>query len=501
MPRTSTAAPLARLLDQSTRPLYVIDAGRRIVYCNTALTTWMALETDRIIGRAVEYHSVPAAPRSPITNADGPLSELCPPPRAFFGETCSGTISCMAPDGRLVHRLAEFKPLQLPTAKSADDGRAQSASAVLVLLAGNDLTPQELTSQLTEISVDSQADELHRTIRQFRRAQATMYTIESLLGASAPMRKVRAQIAAAAASCAHVLVSGPPGSGRGHVARAIHYQAASDAPLQLLPYDCRGLNDGPLRRALEGGLRSPAGLGSQRPTLLLENLECLAPPFQKLLLSTLQQRAMPVRVLATLQVGPPSRGGHDAAEELPAALPIALVDALSTISIRLPRLVDRMEDLPILAQYFLESCNHGSDKQVGSIRPEALDLLALHTWPRELDELREVVSAAHRACNSHEIAVVDLPPVIHHAAQAASHAKRRPDRVVLDELLASIEKEVVVRALAQVGGNKSAAAELLGMTRPRLYRRMVQLGLITEPATKPQSGPEFIERDPADQAP
>jgi DNA-binding NtrC family response regulator len=71
---------------------------------------------------------------------------------------------------------------------------------------------------------------------------------------------------------------------------------------------------------------------------------------------------------------------------------------------------------------------------------------------------------------------------------------------VLDQLLAAIEKEVIGRAMAQTGGNKTEAAELLGMTRPRLYRRLVQLGLV--PVSESElDRPEFIEHDPAEDAP
>jgi DNA-binding NtrC family response regulator len=69
---------------------------------------------------------------------------------------------------------------------------------------------------------------------------------------------------------------------------------------------------------------------------------------------------------------------------------------------------------------------------------------------------------------------------------------------VLDELLASIEKEAITRALSQAGGNKSEAAALLGMTRPRLYRRLVQLGFVTEETATIADNlelPEFIEQD------
>jgi DNA-binding NtrC family response regulator len=114
------------------------------------------------------------------------------------------------------------------------------------------------------------------------------------------------------------------------------------------------------------------------------------------------------------------------------------------------------------------------------VRPDALDQLALYRWPGELEELRSVISAAHAAATTHEITPADLPPIVHHAARAAAAPRRAHEKIVLDELLESIEREVIARALAQAGGNKSAAAELLGMTRPRLYRRLVQLGIVKE---------------------
>jgi DNA-binding NtrC family response regulator len=188
------------------------------------------------------------------------------------------------------------------------------------------------------------------------------------------------------------------------------------------------------------------------------------------------------------------------AQSDPSTLEPALADAISTITIRIPSLAERVEDLPMLAQFFLESCNRGSEKQIGSVRREALDLLALYCWPGELDELRSVITAAYRACVSHEISPSDLPPVIHHASRAASHPPRRAERIVLDELLVTIEKEAIVRAMAQSRGNKTEAAELLGMTRPRLYRRLIQLGLVAEPAFSELDTPEFVEQDPTEDA-
>src|SRR5690606_8337981 len=140
-----------------------------------------------------------------------------------------------------------------------------------------------------------------------------------------------------------------------------------------------------------------------------------------------------------------------------------LLAAISTIVIRIPSITERIADLPILAQFFLEEANRGSVKQIGSLRADAIDMLALYCWPGELMELKEVVTGAHRAAEGHEILPADLPPVIHHGRQAATYVRREPERIVLDELLVEIEREAIRRALAQTHGNKSAAAELLGM--------------------------------------
>jgi DNA-binding NtrC family response regulator len=508
MPRAAPLDSLADLLDASNRPIYAIDERRQIVYCNRALTAWLDLQRTRIIGRLVEYHSDSSSESAASGEARGPLTDLCPPPRALAGEPSAGTISCVTRSGGLAHRRASFVPLGLsamsPTGRRNDKG-------VLVFLADRDLTPQELAAELSD---DPSGDELHRIIRQFRRGQTASYAIETLIGESAAMRKVRSQAAAAALSGANTLICGRPGTGRGHVARAIHYRAAGDAPAKLVPVDCGLANEDLLRRAF-AAVRDSKSDSRSHPTLLLENIDRLAESLQSQVLELIRRNAIPARIVATCSRHTPCAAAEsplnsqastaeDSANStptrhpakpaagcpVPATIDAALLDAISTITIHLPRLCERLEDLPVLAQFFLEAANRDRGKQVGALRADALDLLALHTWPGELDELREVIADAHRAANTHEITPADLPPVVHHAAKSAAHTRREPERIVLDELLANIEKEAIVRALAQSDGNKTEAAELLGMTRPRLYRRLVQLGM---------AGPEFIEREPGDE--
>lgn len=482
---------LIQLLHESGRPIYALDARRQVVYCNPALEAWLGLDTRRIVGRFVEYHSESDAGDDTARGTDGPLSGLCPPPRALAGESCQGTVSCVARDGRLLHRRAEFVPLHAGESLRSKVCRGEDTPAgetgprggLLAVLAATDLSPQELTA---ELSAEPTADELHAAIRRFRRAQAGRYAIESLLGGSSAIRRVRSQVVAAATSGANTMIVGPPGAGRAHVARAIHYHAVGDATVKLVPLDGEVLTDDVLRRAIDS-VGGPAGDATHRPTLLVEQIDRLSPPHQSRLLEAIRRGEIAARIIATAR-----DELADGTRSAPAALALdpALRDAVSTLTIRVPRLVDRLEDLPVLVQSFLEACNHENPKQVGSMRTEALDLLALYCWPGELDELRDVVAAAHRAAATHAIGPADLPAVVHHAAKAAALQLRPQERIVLDELLAAIEKEAIVRALAQAGGNKTGAADLLGLTRPRLYRRMEQLGLTSaRPSAKPSARP------------
>lgn len=542
--RSAKVDSLAKLFDESARPIYTVDAQWRIVYANPSLSAWVDLELRRIVGRRVEFHSEAPGEHDSRRAEVSPLTDLCPPPSAMAGQASHGTLSCQGRDGRLRHRAAEFIPIALVGSKRKAGGALSGGEyGVLVLMSGEDLASHQVAAHATQ---DPTADELHRTIRQFRDQQSRRYSIRSLLGSSEAMHKVRAQVEVAAARVANVLILGKRGSGRSHVGRAIHYHAAGGRTHDavLWPVDCDLLTEDlweRTRERLRPGRATPADL---LPTLLLENLEAMPAAIQSAMVELLRKKELAARVIATCDPrgNAESRSSfirqpreqsrephpmelqelpgepleeHSVSEELARSgcgvLP-ALVDLLSTLAIHLPPLAERIEDLPILAQYFLETCNRGSEKQVGSLRPEALDALALYSWPGELAQLQQVIETAHAACGSHGLATSDLPPVIHHAEWAAAYPRREPEKIVLDELLARVEREAIERALARAKGNKSGAAALLGMTRPRLYRRLVQLGLaggdVEALAGEPpefieeeSSERELIEREPGDKEP
>jgi DNA-binding NtrC family response regulator len=143
----------------------------------------------------------------------------------------------------------------------------------------------------------------------------------------------------------------------------------------------------------------------------------------------------------------------------------------------MPPLAERTVDLPLLGQALLEGINAAGNKQVGGFTPEALDLLAGYAWPGNCDELTAVVAESHARAAGTEIGPRDLPKRLHLAADASHAPPRVTEPIHLEEFLARTERELIERALGRAKGNKSRAAKLLGLTRPRLYRRMVQLGL------------------------
>ena len=150
---------------------------------------------------------------------------------------------------------------------------------------------------------------------------------------------------------------------------------------------------------------------------------------------------------------------------------------LSTFLIELPPLAERREDIALLAQVFLEDANQAGGKQLSGFTADAQRLLANYAWPRNADELAEVVRAACAKADSVLVEITHLPPHLHAATDAAAHPRRADPPIEIDAFLADVEKELLTRALRQAKGNKAKAAKLLGMNRVRLLRRMGQLGI------------------------
>jgi DNA-binding NtrC family response regulator len=331
------------------------------------------------------------------------------------------------------------------------------------------------------MSAEPAAIDLHEQVAQFRTEAAGRCRADRLVGESPEMRLARAQIEVALQSRRSVLLVGPPGSGRQHVAAAIHYGTDPQFPVSeaslslssgsLVPLSCSLLGAELIRSTLVALTNVDAAGDQPGPrTLLLNDADEVPAAVQSELAAVLAGRSFPLRLIATAGRGlmDLARIGQYSAE---------LAGVLSTITIELPGLAERRRDVPLLAQLFLEEANAQGGRQLGGFTAEALDLLDAYPWPGNVDELVLTVAQAHRQAEGPLIGADDLPERIHLAVDAATYPARAEETIVLDEFLARVETELIERALARAKGNKAQAARLLGMTRPRLYRRLVQLGL------------------------
>jgi len=460
------AGELAKMLAAITVPVYLLDERREIVYCNRACADWLELPAEEVVGKTCAYASSSDPSADPIHRQ---LDGLCPPPEVFSGVRSSAVICCVAGGDRLIRRRAECIPL-------ADD--ANGWPGVLVVADSHDLTADG-TGTAAGFAAESQEDSsgesllLHARLQQFHHELRRHGQMDRLVGDSPAMQRVRAQVRLAAADSATALVIGPAGSGRQHVARAVHYARRGADAGSLVPLSCALLGTELLRSTLlallgrEGDDRRAAG------TLLLGDVHELPVEVQTELAGYLKDAASPLRIVAT-SIGP--------LDELAAAgrFRADLACALSTVVIHLPPLAERRDDIPLLAQAFLEELNSLGAKQLRGFSPEALDQLAAYPWPGNIDELAAMIRLAHATAEGDQVVPADLPPRILLAAAAGRLPRRGPQPIHLEEFLGKVERELIERALRLAKGNKTKAAGLLSLTRPRLYRRMLQLGLEEE---------------------
>ncbi|MCY2962968.1 MAG: hypothetical protein NT069_04820, partial [Planctomycetota bacterium] len=150
---------------------------------------------------------------------------------------------------------------------------------------------------------------------------------------------------------------------------------------------------------------------------------------------------------------------------------------ISPLVIELPPLRDRPEDLPLLSQHFLEELNRQGDRQIAGLDDEVAKLLTEHDWPRNLDELWEVIRDAHAVATGQVIVSTDLSARFRSEVAAAMPAPAQVPALNLDAILTEAETRVIRLALDRCRNNRTQAAALLGIHRTRLIRRIEQLGL------------------------
>ncbi|MHC4877045.1 MAG: sigma-54-dependent transcriptional regulator [Planctomycetota bacterium] len=331
---------------------------------------------------------------------------------------------------------------------------------------------------------------------------------DPIIGSSPGMQRIFKQIALVARSDVPVLITGESGTGKELVARAIHrHGPRQDAP--FVPVNPAAMSESSLEVELFGFARgvSPATTSARKGlferasggTLLLDEIGDVPLPVQiKLLRAIERQEILPVgasstksvdvRVIAVTsrELGPLIESG-DFREDL--------FFRLGVVSIELPPLRTRGEDIPELARHFLSRATVG--KPTKELSPAALCELAARTWPGNVRELRNTVEHAALMTAGSTIDVADLPaPEVTAGGRDASSSEpllretmrwiedrlsqfdgSESEASLYDDFLLTIEPTLLTAALSHCQGNRAAAARLLGLHRATLRQKLRSHGL------------------------
>jgi len=442
--KRSVAKELVNLLQASPRPVYILDDRRRIVYCNVACCEWLGAAAEQLVGQQCNYGGSSAAP--------GDLAlALCPPPEVFTGEFRSAELVCLDRHNQVSRRMASFSPL--------GTNQLEPVGAIAIADTSETTAPPELNLR--------QDESLHERMQLLTLSLRMPFRLERVVGESPAITRVREQVELAIAGRGRVAVFGIAGSGCENIARTIHTGADPSSAGPLMPLSCDLMEAGLLQTTVMAFLRRCIDLEAQPPgTLLLLDVDQLSLDAQLEMTAFFELPVFNLRTIVTSR-----RRLLDLARDGQFHQPLAL--ALSTLEIELPALADRRQDIPFLAQQFVEDANSSGGRQLSGVSVEALDLLCALPWQGDVDELAEVIQQACQAADGPRIEVADLPKRVALLTSAATYPPPAEEEVIqLDEFLAEVESELIHRALDRSGGNKAQAARLLGVNRARLLRKL-----------------------------
>ncbi len=448
------ANQLAKLLGASKLPIYAVDDRRRVVFCNVACADWLGVSVEQLIGQRCDYDAADSGDRLADLAA-----KLCPPPEAFLDQLPTSSIQILGGTNDASPRLADC--ISLPGGDGENVG-------VLVILRDADDDAGVAGQQFVRPEA---AEQLHLRLQQLVCQLRMPYRLERLVGESLAIQLVRERVRVAVETPTNVQIIGPAGSGREHVGRTIHGGERPEQAGPLMPLACN-LLDGELLQATVVAFlhRATAAEPAHPATLLLLDVDQLNAEAQAELLAFFRVPTFCLRTIATTR-----RPLVQLAEEGEFLRELAY--RLSTLTIELPALRDRCEDLPLLCQRFLEDFNARGAKQLSGFTTGALDHLCSLPWNGDVGELEEVVRQTCEQADGPIVTEAELSRRVKLVTSAMKHPTPVTETIKLDEFLVEIEKELLQRALRVAKGNKAEAARLLGISRARVIRRAAQLGL------------------------
>jgi DNA-binding NtrC family response regulator len=302
-----------------------------------------------------------------------------------------------------------------------------------------------------------------------------------IIGASRPMRQLFDLITRAARSASTVLITGESGTGKELVARAIHEQSGrrgafiavncAAIPADLIESELFGHTSG----AFTGAKQARSGMfeAADKGTLFLDEVGELPLALQPKLLRTLQEgtvRRVGAEREHEVNVRVVAATNRDLEAEAQAGrFREDLYWRLNVIPLRLPPLRERSMDIPLLVDHFITKIAEAEHASPLDVEPEALAILTAYSWPGNVRELENAIEYAVALAKSVWLTPDDLPERIR-CTTAASRVIQQSENKRLS--LREVERNYILETLRETGGNKLRTAEILGLDRKTLYRKL-----------------------------
>lgn len=383
---------------------------------------------------------------------------------------------------RDIHELG----IDLPTIMISGQGEIPDAVEALKLGALDYLRkpvdPPHLRRVLNSIAENISMREENLALR---RRLAQVGELGTLLGSSLAMRRVISSIERLASSSASVVITGESGTGKELVARTIHELSPRRAA-PYVPVNCAAIPETLMESELFGHERGSFTGADRRKegcfevanngTLLLDELPEMKVELQAKLLRVIEEQRLrrvggtaeipiDVRVLAAS-----NRDVEQAVRD--GALRADLFYRLNVFTIQLPPLRERVEDLPALAQMFVQHYAALNHREVAGLDEECLNALNAHPWPGNVRQLRNVIERAVIVSEGRTIRKRDLPEEF----RATSSSDGGNISIRLGSSLEEVERELISKTIDFTGGNKTRAAEILGVSAKTLYNKLDRFG-------------------------
>jgi two-component system response regulator HydG len=395
----------------------------------------------------------------------------------------------------LLRQLRELFP-ELSVFLITGYGSVETAVEAMQEGAADYLTkPVNLGELRTRVTRELEKLQLAEDNAELRRALDRRYGLEGMVGNAPNMQRVFDLVRQAGPTDATVLVLGESGTGKELIANALH-RLSKRAARKFVAINCAALTEslieselfGHNKGAFTGAIDSKIGKFefAEGGTLFLDEIGDMPLATQAKLLRVLENRevipvgsntakAIDVRIVAATNRNLQERVQSGEFRE-------DLYYRLAVVQIDMPSLHDRVEDLPLLVDYFLQEMQERHDKQIASIAEPVLRVFREHTWPGNVRELRNAVETMVVLDSDGELGLDDMPIMLRDQAAAFADISMpealepsrpaEPGYELIGRTLAEVEKDLLLQTLEALGGNRQKAANQLGIGERTLYRKL-----------------------------